>query len=128
MVSAIGSAFGSTRVSDPAATAAGIEAQIARYKKELSDCVNCESAKTTGGKAEIAAIASKISTAEARIEKINTDKQSSEPAASATTTDLTTRANVGAGALNPDNTQASSQPAPLKSFDLTRGGRIDLYA
>jgi hypothetical protein len=38
---------------------AGLDAQIARYKKELPDCVNCESAKTTKGKAKIQAIVEK---------------------------------------------------------------------
>lgn len=128
MVSAVGSAFASNPVPDPVTTTAGIEAQIARYKKELSDCVNCESAKTTEGKAEIAAIASKISTAEARIEKINTGKQGSEPVASSTETGQTTRANAYADANKSELTQTGSTSAPPKSFDLSRGSRIDLYA
>ncbi|MFP5418288.1 MAG: hypothetical protein ACLGHA_03935 [Gammaproteobacteria bacterium] len=129
MVSAIGSAFASPTVSDPAATAAGIEAQVARYKKELSDCVNCESAKTTAGKAEIAALAGKISAAEARIEKISAGRPRSEPAASPLADDATTRASADATGLDPGNTQrGGQQSASVTSANPARRGRIDIYA
>jgi hypothetical protein len=68
MISSIGSstayAFDST-----AKPTAGRDAQIARYKKELSDCVNCESAKTVKGKANIQAITDKITALTAETEK-----------------------------------------------------------
>ncbi len=47
---------------------AGLEAQLSRLQKELSDCVNCDSAKTTEGKAKIQAIEGKINAIQARLD------------------------------------------------------------
>lgn len=44
-----------------------LQAQLQSYQKQLSDCVNCASAKTLQGKADIQAIASCISQIEQRI-------------------------------------------------------------
>lgn len=72
MVSAIGSSATSSAFSSTVASPAALEARIARDKKELSSCVNCESAKTKQGQANIQALASKISLAEAHLEEIRT--------------------------------------------------------
>lgn len=37
-----------------------MRARLDRYQKQLSDCVNCASAKTPKGKADIAAISDRI--------------------------------------------------------------------
>lgn len=74
MVSAVGSSptfnpsFNTT--STTAASTAGIEAQIARDQKELANCVNCASAETKQGQADIQALTNKISVAKARLEQI----------------------------------------------------------
>lgn len=71
MVSSLGSAT-SYRPSPAPSPSAGLQAQVAqvaRYKKELSECVNCASAKTPQGQANIEAILTKISIAQARIDK-----------------------------------------------------------
>lgn len=52
------------------ASAAGIEAQIARDQKELANCINCESAETKQGQADIQALTNRISVARARLEQI----------------------------------------------------------
>ena len=67
MVSSIGVAptYTATPVRPPVT---GLQAQVARYKKELSDCVNCASAKTPQGKANIEAILNKISVIQERID------------------------------------------------------------
>jgi hypothetical protein len=38
-----------------------LQAQLQRYQQQLSDCVNCASAKTPQGKADIQAISARIS-------------------------------------------------------------------
>lgn len=54
-------AGGRTGTYPPDATSSvGLRAKLDRYEKQLSDCVNCASAKTPEGKADIAAISAKI--------------------------------------------------------------------
>ena len=43
-----------------ATSSVGLRAKLDRYEKQLSDCVNCASAKTPEGKDDIAAISAKI--------------------------------------------------------------------
>lgn len=43
-----------------ATSSVGLRAKLDRYEKQLSDCMNCASAKTPEGKADIAAISAKI--------------------------------------------------------------------
>jgi len=50
-------------------SAAGLQGQLARFEKELADCVNCASAKTTEGKQKIEAISLRISQIRARIDE-----------------------------------------------------------
>lgn len=44
------------------------DAQLLRLQKELSDCVNCETAKTTQGKAKILAAEARINALKARMD------------------------------------------------------------
>jgi hypothetical protein len=127
MVSANGSPAVCGAVSTPR-TAAGVEAQLERYKKELSNCVNCESAKTASGKAAIEAAASKISTAEARIEKITTDKQTVPPAApspAAADKRLAAADAVRAAEESKSRFDAASDP---RASAWTTGSRVDIFA
>ena len=55
---------------NPAAQLAGLEAQIAHYKQQLSDCVNCDTAKTVAGQSAIEELASKINVARERVDAI----------------------------------------------------------
>jgi hypothetical protein len=48
----------------------GLEYQLTRYQKQLSECVNCESAKTSKGKSDIEEINEKISGIKNRIEEV----------------------------------------------------------
>ena len=61
------SAATSTAYSGGAPSAASLQAQLQRYQKQLSDCVNCASAKTPQGKADIEAISARISQVQQRI-------------------------------------------------------------
>jgi hypothetical protein len=53
---------------NPAAQLAGLDAQIARYRQQLADRVNCDSAKTSDGQSAIEELSSKIDAAQARLE------------------------------------------------------------
>lgn len=46
---------------------ASLRAQLQRFEQQLSDCVNCASANTPRGKADIAAIAARISQVQQRL-------------------------------------------------------------
>jgi len=59
---AAASAYGGGRLSP-----ASLQAQLQRFEQQLSDCVNCASAKTPRGKADIQAIAVRISQVRERI-------------------------------------------------------------
>ena len=124
MVSAIGSSPASSATSTAGTSTAGIEAQIVRYKKELSDCVNCASSKTPEGKAAIQAIANKISSAQARIEKINADQTSAPSTATADKTPANTYAAASAAA---SKTGIESVSASTASGSTT-GRLVDVFA
>ena len=79
MVAAIGTATASA--TSGGFGTAGLEAQIVRYEKQLSDCVNCASAKTPEGKKAIAEISNKISATRARIDEMQVTRQVAQPAA-----------------------------------------------
>ncbi len=55
---------------NPAAQLAGLDAQIARYRQQLADSVNCDSAKTPDGQNVIEELSSKIDAAQARLEAV----------------------------------------------------------
>lgn len=128
MVSAIGSPPASSVAPTTGASTAGIEAQIVRYKKELSDCVNCASAKTPEGKLAIEAISTKISTAEARIEKLTTAKPASQSAASNTTTSNNTPANTYAVASTAEGKTSAESVSASTSSGSTAGSLVDVFA
>jgi len=80
MLSAIGSSAYSGFVgSGP--SAAGLQAQLDRYQKQLSDCVNCSSANTLEGRKAIQDLSGQISEVKARIEQITSTKSNAQPAA-----------------------------------------------
>jgi hypothetical protein len=128
MVSAIGSF--SSSVSSTVAPTAALEAKIARDKKELSNCINCESAKTKQGQADIQALSNKISIAEARLKEIKDSNAGHQPAAlgpPSTASNSTPGSN--AVALIQESTSISNdEPASaLNTFDLTKGGFVDVF-
>jgi hypothetical protein len=78
----------------PSSTA--LQARLERYQKQLSDCVNCASAKTPEGKADIENISAQISQVKQRIAQA--DNTNPVPAAAASTTPVTaTAASPGIG-------------------------------
>ncbi len=77
MLSAIGSTYPSPVGTGP--TAAGLQAQLDRYQQQLSDCVNCSSAKTLQGQEAIQTLSNKIGEIKARIEQITATKINTQP-------------------------------------------------
>ncbi|WP_426110345.1 hypothetical protein [Massilia sp. PWRC2] len=61
---------------------ASLQAQLQRYEHQLSDCVNCASAKTPQGKADIDTISARISQVQQRLAQL--DGNSEAPAAPTT--------------------------------------------
>jgi len=123
MVQAIASGASNTILSKGSNSAA-LEAQLERYQKELSDCLNCSSAKTSEGKRRIADISGKISDLKYRIQKPgeaesgNTIDHAAGNAVSGTDADKT---------VPPDQNTANGGARP-GSASLSLGGLLDLYA
>jgi hypothetical protein len=123
MVSAIGSSTFPSPASNSGSTS-GLEAQIARYQQELSNCVNCSTANTLEGKEKIQSLSNKISALRIRIQEISAEKANAQPA----TPSINTPANINA---NKDGlasrTQADTVPA-TGSRTATVGNRLDVFA
>jgi hypothetical protein len=128
MASAIGSLPSPGVVPTPGSSTAGTEAQIARYKKELADCVNCESANTTEGKAAIAAAATKVSNAEARIASMSASSQGSSTDTSTTTTSSDSSAKAYEGTLTYERPVATESGATSKLSDASAGTNVSIFA
>ena len=63
------------------ASISSLQAQLDQYQKQLADCVNCASAKTSAGKQEIASISAKISSVKQRIDNITENTAKSKNSA-----------------------------------------------
>ena len=129
MVFAVGSPPLSVAAYTTGASTAGIEAQISRYKQELSACVNCASADTTEGKAAIEAAANKISQAEARIEKAATTDLAHLHGTSTQSTpqESLEQADIASQSKDrEDNFLYSNSITPARA-DLMTGSRIDVF-
>lgn len=113
MINAIGSSF-STGTSGP--SAAGLEAQLTRYQKQLSDCVNCaETSKTPQGQETARSLSDKISQIKAQLDAVATSKTT----ANYPPVDIRNSQNADSGA------QAATQTG---STTATLGNYLDLYA
>ncbi|GAO36629.1 hypothetical protein SCT_2038 [Sulfuricella sp. T08] len=116
---AIGSPTFSSAICSGTSTS-GLEAQLTRHQKALSEQVNCSSAKTPEGKAAIADISNKISTVKTRIEEIaNTQPSRYSTTLIATDVNKTNEAAAKSG--------VGAALAP-KSADATVGSRLDVFA
>ena len=131
MVSAIGSSPVTSIASSAAASTAAIEAQIARDKKELSNCVNCESAGTKQGQADIQTLSSKINIAEARLKEISTAKPANQPTGLSSTSDAAVSGaatNSNSVASIAENKASSESAANLDLSDTSTGRFVDVFA
>ena len=76
MVQAISPVRGAAPYAGSAPAFASLQAQLQRYEQQLSDCVNCASAKSPQGKTDIDAINARINQLKARMAQAETVKQS----------------------------------------------------
>lgn len=90
-------------------SAASLQAQLQRFQQQLSDCVNCASAKTPQGKAAIQALSAKVSLVEQKIGA----QQNTGPGGPA--------AGVAASGMASPAQAAVSDPGAI-------GGTINVYA
>jgi hypothetical protein len=89
-VTAIGSA--SALMPQTAASKPALRAQLSRYEKERTDCVNCPSAKTTEGKQNI----QKLDTAIKKLEEqLGAVRQADVNGVRSQAQDLTAKSTVG---------------------------------
>lgn len=65
----------------PAKPTGGLEAELAQYRKQLSECVTCTTANTPEGRREIQRIENQISAITARIEAARQPKTGNDATA-----------------------------------------------
>ncbi len=63
-------------------SSAALRAQLAQYRKQLSDCVNCASSSTREGQNQIQQLTSRIATLEAQIAQATSAQATSTQASS----------------------------------------------
>ena len=132
------------------AAKASLEAQLAQYQRQLSECINCDSAKTLEGKNQIQAISSKIAAIRDSIAQTDQPAGNSSPAsvsADGTQTGIavdrhqrasddngvnTSQTAAVAGQINAVTgvntlTSQSDQSSRPKAGSLTLGVHLDIY-
>ncbi|MET3129960.1 hypothetical protein AAKU55_000201 [Oxalobacteraceae bacterium GrIS 1.11] len=124
MVQAIGSASSA----NAGAAAASLEAQLDRYQKQLSDCVNCDSAKTPEGKQQIAAIAGKISVLKERIDQSPEVKAGAQAAQLGARPPRATDDRASSAAAVNDTGAGSSPKTKPADQTATLGSVVDVFA
>ncbi len=73
MINAIGSSSPSPSPDKTSlASAAALAAELARYQRQLSDCINCSSANTPESRAKAQALSDKIAATKTQIDKATT--------------------------------------------------------
>jgi hypothetical protein len=98
-----------------ARSVAALQAQLAQYQKQLSDCVNCASSSTREGQAQIQALSSKIAAVRGQINAAAAAQQASQ----APQRQLQPTAVTDAG---------SSQAYPGRQGPSAPGRLLDVYA
>ncbi len=71
MVQAISSSSSGAAFAGAAPAFASLQAQLQRYEQQLSDCINCATAKTPEGKADIEAISARIGQLKGRMAEVD---------------------------------------------------------
>lgn len=100
-ITAASSLHGAPTYSGARPSPAALQARLERFQQQLSDCVNCASANTPQGKADISAIASRISQVQKSIAEIDGGK---------------------------DARAAALAPSLAADSNVKRGGRVDVFA
>ena len=128
MLSAIGSSTPTSSPADAGTLSAGLEARLARYQKELADCVNCDSANTREGRETIQVLSNKVSEIKARIEEVTATNSSTHPAAPNARTSAGVGVNRVALASGAQDKIAVATVSASGSAAATVGSRLDVFA
>ena len=100
----------------------GLDAQLARYEKQLAECVNCASARTPEGKQAIEDLYGKIHDTKAKIEEVRTVNPIQPASAAESAAQLNT-----AAPATPDVSNVQDRPSRCASIYDTVGSVIDVY-
>lgn len=106
----------------------GLEAQLARYQKELSNCVNCDTANTREGRETIQALSNKISQIKTRIEASTATKSSIRPTAPNATTSAEAAPSKKSPASEVQGSTVSATVISPSSETATAGRHVDVFA
>jgi FlxA-like protein len=111
MVSAVGAPALPGRVG-VSSSIASLQAQLDRYQKQLSDCVNCDTANTREGRQTIQDLSNRIGEIKARIEKAAAEKSDTQ-----------------ANTLKVEKPSAVGVASSPSGFAITNpGARLDVFA
>jgi TolA-binding protein len=104
---------------------AGQSSELAKLEKELSACVNCESAKTREGQAKIEALTQKISQVQQRVNEVEAQKDTRQAVVS-----TQPEANVAPALAGPQENELyrSNQASPFGHDVAPVGYRINTQA
>ena len=95
---------------------ASLDADLARYQKQLSDSVNCASSKTLEGKTHIQELSNKISSTQERIQQV----EAAKPPADAPV--------ISNAAPTAASDTYTNDGAPAKSATSDPGTRVNIFA
>jgi len=127
MTQAIGAATGSPYLA-AGGSDAGLRGQLARYEKELSACVNCDTANTLAGQQKIQELSNRIAQIKTRIEDAGAAEQirrtASTPAAVRAPGEAGGVALASASAATTADTASAADGRPRRLDGI--GSRIDI--
>ncbi len=124
MLGAIGSSSFSGTTGTGASTAV-LEAQLAQYQRQLSDCIHCSSAKTPEGKAAIQILSDKISAVKKHIEGGDIAKSTSQPT---TKPSLTVSTDKDRAALSGRDKTGIDSVSATSSAGTAVGSLVNVFA
>ncbi|MFH1494900.1 MAG: hypothetical protein ABIG70_08905 [Pseudomonadota bacterium] len=108
-------------------SASGLEARLARYQRELSNCVKCNTANTREGRESIQALSDKISALKTRIE----ESANTNPGSHSATPDTKASADVSnsneAATSIPGDTTRVVATSASGSENTSVGSRLDIF-
>lgn len=111
------------------AALASLQAQLAQYQHQLSDCVNCASSQTAAGKEQIQEISGKISAIQHSLQQASQNQPTSgnDNAEQVVTTDIAISAS-GAAGQDAQNVPATQAVIPGVAANLTSGVYINTFS
>lgn len=112
---------------NPAAQLAGLEAQIAQYKQQLSDCVNCDSATTVAGQTAIEELSSKIKVTRERLDTIAATKSGDSGEKVQGSADVPAVKPLADQAVDPSNAGSTASQSEARRLAPT-GALLDVFA